>query len=188
MHLNIPREQAQNFQDAYFRAFPEIPKWHTDIKIKLVTTRQITTPLGRRCFFPGRPTDNDTIKSAIAYGPQSTIGDILNLGFYRVWKLFDSWQNPKNPIQILTQVHDSILIQYDPKDEALLVPLVRDALQVPITINNQLCKIGVDVQVGWNWGKYKKDNTFGLKDWDGHDDRTAPTESSILDRRLSELH
>lgn len=188
MHLNIPREQAQNFQDAYFRAFPEIPKWHTDIKIKLVTTRQITTPLGRRCFFPGRPTDNDTIKSAIAYGPQSTIGDILNLGFYRVWKLFDSWQNPSNPIQILTQVHDSILIQYDPKDEALLVPLVRDALQVPITINNQLCKIGVDVQVGWNWGKYKKDNIFGLKDWDGHDDRQAPAESSILDRRLSELH
>lgn len=188
MHLNIPREQAQSFQDAYFRAFPEIPKWHTDIKIQLVTTRQISTPLGRRCFFPGRPTDNDTIKSAIAYGPQSTIGDILNLGFYKVWKELDSWNGKEKPLEILTQVHDSILIQYDPKDESWLIPLVRDTLQVPITINNQLCKIGVDVQVGWNWGKYKKDNVFGLKDWDGQDDRCAPPESSILDRKLSELH
>lgn len=188
MHLNIPKEQAQNFQDAYFQAFPEIPKWHNDIKVKLVTTRQISTPLGRRCFFPGRPTDNDTIKSAIAYGPQSTIGDILNLGFYKVWKTFDSVFGKDRPLEILTQVHDSILIQYDEKDEHWLLPLVQNTLQVPITINNQLCKIGVDIQIGWNWGKHKKDNTYGLKDWDGKDDRTAPQESSILDRRLSELH
>ena len=188
MHLNIPKEQAQNFQDAYFKAFPEIPRWHTDIKIKLVTTRSISTPLGRKCFFPGRPTDNDTIKSAIAYAPQSTIGDILNLGFYKVWKEFDTWRDSKLPIEILTQVHDSILIQYDPAFESWLLPLIQETLQVPITINGQLCKIAVDIQTGWNWGKWKKDNTFGLKDWDGKDERVTPPESSILDRAVCELY
>lgn len=188
MHLNIPKEQAQTFQDAYFRAFPEIPRWHTDIKIQLTTTRQITTPLGRRCFFPGRPTDNDTIKSAIAYAPQSTIGDILNLGFYRVWKELDSVWNSNLPLEILTQVHDSILIQYDEKDEEWLLPLVQEKLQVPITINGEVCKIGVDIQTGWNWGKYKEDNIFGLKDWDQKDERVAPSESSILDRAICELY
>lgn len=188
MHLNIPREQAQTFQDAYFKAFPEIPKWHTDIKIKLATTRMITTPLGRRCFFPGRPTDNDTIKSAIAYGPQSTIGDVLNLGFYNVWQKYDKIFDPNNPMEILTQVHDSILIQYDPKDEDWLLPLIQKEMQVPIEINGEVCEIGVDIQCGWNWGKEKKDNVYGLKDWNGKDDRAPPPETSLLDRRPSEIY
>lgn len=200
MHLNIPVSQAKEFQDAYFKAFPEIPKWHNSVRVALATTRSIVTPLGRRCFFPGRPWDNDTIKSAIAYGPQGTIGDLLNLGFYNVWRKFDKGMvGPSAPIEILTQVHDSILFQYDEKNEHWLLPLIQKQLQVETPINGEVCKIGVDIQVGWNWGKYltKKDpstgalvevNPYGLKDWNGKDGRQAPAELPLMDRRVCEVH
>lgn len=182
-HLNIPTAQAREFQDAYFAAFPEIPKWHNAVRVALATTRSIVTPLGRRCFFPGRPWDSDTIKSAIAYGPQGTIGDVLNLGFYNVWRKYDQLNGgAAAPIQILTQVHDSILFQYDAKDEPWLLPLIKDNLKVTVEINKQPCSIEVDIQVGWNWGKYieKRDadgtvrviNPLGLKDWKGSDERS----------------
>lgn len=194
MHLKIPQTQAQDFQDGYFRAFPELRKWHNVVRISLSTTRSITTPLGRVCQFPGRPWDNDTIKSAIAYAPQSTIGDILNLGFWKVWNKFDKIHNPDLPLELLTQVHDSILIQYDPKDESWLLPAVAEELAVPFDINGEECVVGVDVQVGWNWGKYleKKDpdgnvvveNVYGLRDYKGYDERKQPPKTSILDRRI----
>jgi len=188
MHLNIPLEQAQAFQDGYFKAFKEIRAWQQSVKVALATTRSIVTPLGRRCFFPGRPWDNDTIKSAIAYAPQSSIGDVLNLGFYKVWRKYDKLFDPSNPIEILTQVHDSILFQYDPAIEAEIVPLIQKELKVPVEISGEVCEIEVDAQVGWNWGKYSSKNTFGLKDWAGSDDRLPPQELSILDRELHFLH
>lgn len=194
MHLKIPQTQAKDFQDGYFRAFPELRKWHNAVRVSLSTTRAISTPLGRVCHFPGRPWDNDTIKSAIAYAPQSTIGDILNLGFYKVWTKFDKMFSPDRPLELLTQVHDSILIQYNAKDEAWLLPAVAEELKVPLDINGQSCVVGVDIQTGWNWGKFieKKDsagnvvveNEHGLRDYKGYDDRKPPAKTSILDRRV----
>jgi DNA polymerase I-like protein with 3'-5' exonuclease and polymerase domains len=184
MHLKIPAEQARIFQNGYLGAFSELNKWHNSVKMRLVNGRTITTSLGRRCQFLGRPWDNETIKSAIAYEPQSTIGDLLNEGLYRVWKQFDLCWGTSGRLELVSQVHDSILFQYAPEDESSLLPLVRDTLQVVIPINGEDCKIGVDIQVGWNWSKHSPANPFGLKDWNGSDDRTAPAETSLLDRRL----
>ena len=194
MHLKIPLPQAKDFQDDYFRAFPELRKWHNDVRVSLSTTRSISTPLGRTCHFTGRPWDSDTIKSAIAYAPQSTIGDLLNLGFYKVWTMYDKIHSPDNPLELLTQVHDSILIQYREEDESWLLKAVADALTVPVDINGKECVIGVDVQTGWNWGKQieKRDpagnvvveNVHGLRDYKGYEDRKPPPKTSILDRRI----
>jgi DNA polymerase-1 len=184
MHLKIPGAQAQAFQTAYFKAFPELLKWHNSVRIALATTRKIVTPLGRVCHFPGRPWDNDTIKSAIAYAPQSSIGDILNLGFFKVWKKYDKINDPAGPLEIITQVHDSILIQYRAEDESWLLPLVAKELSVPVTINGQVRVIAVDTQCGWNWGKYSNANLWGLKDYVGKDERQPPKALSFLDRRV----
>jgi len=188
MHLKIPPAQAREFQSGYFGAFPEINAWHNAVKVKLVNGRTITTSLGRRCQFLGRPWDNETIKSAIAYEPQSTIGDLLNEGLFRVWKTYDKVWDKANPIELVSQVHDSILFQYDPRDESWLLPEIQKLLQVVIPINGEDCKIGVDIQAGWNWGKFSTSNPFGLKDWNGTDDRLAPKKSSILDRGVHTIH
>jgi len=208
MHLKIPLINAKDFQGRYFAAFPGILKWHNKIRMDLANGKPITTPLGRRCHFPGRAWDNDTIKSAVAYVPQSSIGDILNLGFYKIWLKYDKCNVGSHfiheghfvpAIELLTQVHDSVLFQYDPAYEHIIIPLLQRELQIPITINNEECLIGVDAQIGWNWGKVivttdsngvkVVENEFGLRDYSTSkaDDRRYQ-EPSFLDRRFNPAH
>src|SRR5690606_41943322 len=63
----------------------------------------ISTLLGRRRFFFGRHTDDETIRAAIAYEPQSLTADEIDAGIIRIWRA--------NRVQVLLQVHDSLLIQ-----------------------------------------------------------------------------
>lgn len=193
MHLKIPVKVAQEFLDRYFgpKGFPGIKTWQLKTQQRLAATRRLDTPLGRVRYFTGRPTDSTTIKEAIAYVPQSTIGDLLNLGLYRVWLELEL----TGEVQLLGQVHDSILLQFDPRkhDEAELVARVQKLLTVPLTINGTEWIIGTDAQTGWNWGKVKeKDgkviNPYGLREWDGSDSRSAPPKASQLDRRVSEIY
>ena len=52
---------------------------------ELQATGNLITPFGRRRQFWGRLDDEHYARKAIAYLPQSTIGDLLNKGLYRVW-------------------------------------------------------------------------------------------------------
>jgi DNA polymerase-1 len=163
INLKIPMGVAEAFAARYYREFPEIKEWHNWIKTELASTRRITTPFGRSCHFPGRHWDNDTIKSAIAYSPQSTIGDLLNLGFYRVWKKYDRIFDSSRHVEFLLQVHDAVVFQYPTELEMEIVPRVLKDLIVPIEINGRECVIGADAMVGFNWGKAdESNNPYGL--------------------------
>jgi DNA polymerase-1 len=192
IHLKVSLAVAERFQAAYFKAFPGIRRWHNSIQQQLAVKRYIDTPLGRRCHFPGRPSDSSVIKSAIAYSPQSTIGDVLNYGLYKVWQAYDYLGT--NEIQLLLQVHDAIVFQYDPAQEAEIIPRVQRMLATPILINGDVAEIKSDAQVGWNWGKVKTSdegattNGYGLVDYKGADARVAPQEVSPLDRRVCDIH
>ena len=167
LELKIPLNLAEHFMRDYFQEFPEIRQYHNWVRMKLVRDRFMETPLGRRCHFPGRPWDNETIKAAVAYVPQSTIGDILNLGLLKVFRLWDEFYG--GPIQILLQVHDAIVFQYPEEwPTGKLEELARD-LVVPFRHNGELCRIGADVAAGFNWGKVLYDeqgaivaNPYGL--------------------------
>lgn len=186
MHLKIERKVAEDFQSRYFREFAGIRSWHFTTMQRLAATRQITTAMGRNRYFPGRPTDSTTIKEAIAYEPQSVIGDYLNYGLYLVWKHFDL----TGRIELLTQVHDSILFQFDPsvEDEATLISEIQQLMAVEIIIKDQPVVIRTDAVSGWNWGKARKDNPYGLADWRGSDDRSAPQEVEEPTRLMAILN
>jgi DNA polymerase-1 len=189
IHLKIERKVAEDFQTRYFKEFPGIRRWHTRVMQTLASTRTLTTALGRKRFFPGRPTDSSVIKEAIAYEPQSVIGDYLNYGLYLVWRELEL----SGRVELLAQVHDSILLQFDPaiEDEAQLIADVQRLLAVEITINDKPVVIKSDAVSGWNWGKRRAnkdgsvENHYGLSDWTGSDSRTPPPERSPLDRRVS---
>lgn len=175
-HLHTDVKVLEEFQDRYFSAFPGIPRWHQDVATELQTTGKLTTPIGRTRYFLSRLHSDDTLKEGIAFLPQSTIGEILNEGMYRVWKKFD----PKE-VELLAQVHDAILIQYpDEGDEyeTQILKKVMETIQVPLTINGRTLIIPANVEgTGWNWRKYKKNkdgtitNPEGLKEYTGHEER-----------------
>lgn len=128
-------------------AFPAIARWWQWTAEQLQTTHQLTTPFGRRRHFFGRPGDDTTLREAIAYLPQSTTADRMNLGMWRVWKYMPQ-------VQLLAQTYDSITFQFDETekvDELIgrMLELIRVELRSP---SGRLYVVPGEAKIGWNWG------------------------------------
>ncbi len=188
-HLKIAFAVAKAFGERYLGAFKGIPLWHDRVARFLAEHKYIMTAVGRRIYFFDRTNTDDTIKDAVAADPQSTIGDILNRGMWRVWRA--------NQVQLLLQVHDCIVFQFDdnPEAERRAVTHVMAALDTTLTVDGRSIRIGAEALTGWNWRKrsVEKDGTIvnpsGLMKWSPNvpDTRKAP-EYSALHRRVSTVN
>ena len=173
----LPMAQVLDFQKKYYSGFPTIPLWHDWVANQLKTMGYITTLMGRRRYFFGRHDDKNNIRAAVAFEPQSVTGDILNEGLINLFR--------SGLVQILAQVHDSILFQYPIEQEDEIIPQCIDAMTIPIILEKgREFIVPVEAKIGWNWGDRKHnydtgkiDNEYGLKNWDASqsDDRTAPS-------------
>lgn len=177
-HSKIPVPLVTQFHNNYFTAFPCLPTWHTNVAQTLELTSHITTLFGRRRFFFGRPKEAATRREAVAYAPQSMTADEINMGILNLWRA--------NRIQLLVQVHDSILFQYPEEQEDEIIPWALEALKTWLTLKrDRRFVVPTEAQVGWNWGYYGKDNPDGLQKWKGGDSRVRQeTESKLSFRGL----
>lgn len=141
-------------------AFPGIRKWHTTVARTLETEQQLTTPFGMTRTFWNNASSSDTVREAIAFVPQSTVGTVLNIGMYRVWKELDN-----KGIQILANVHDAILGQVSEDNADELMKQVTDLMSFDIPVNDKIMRIGVSAEIGMNWGHASDTNPNGLKGW-----------------------
>lgn len=164
-HTKLDAKLIEAFQTKYFHAFPAHQRWHQAVAARLYTDGNLTTLTGRKRWFFGRRDDDTTIREAIAYDPQGSVGDILNRGMLQVWRL--------NICQLLLQIHDAILVQYPEQDEGRIVPVLCNAIKVPIQLNNgRTLLIPSEAKTGFNWGEFDpKTNPDGLKKWSGTDER-----------------
>lgn len=189
-HLKVEERIIADFQASYFGAFPGIPKWHRWTAHQLGLNQCLTTPVGRRRHFFGRPGDDATLREAIAHSPQSVVGDLLNTALWRVWKFL-------REVELLAQVHDSIVFQFKEGREEEVLPLAMELCSIPITVANangetKTIIIPSDCKIGWNWADDKIktsrgetiSNPFGLIKWKPgiKDGRARP---SGLDRVIS---
>lgn len=191
--LNVPVELMLRFQNEYFRAFPGIPEYHDWIIYTLQTSRTLVNPFGRKRIFFGRPSDDSTLREAIAHMPQSSIGDLMNLGMWKVWHKFG-----RGSFDLLAQVHDAILIQYPEHREDQIIPALLAEIPHPLKARDRQVIIPCTADVGWNWSKHdpKKKlwadtNPDGLMEYSGHDKRkrteTGSATNQLLDFRLSDI-
>jgi DNA polymerase-1 len=179
-HTKLDAKLIAEFQQKYFTAFPAHQRWHSAVASELLQYGNLTTITGRRRWFFGRRNDDTTVREAIAYGPQGAVGDILNHGMLRVWRL--------NICQLLLQIHDAILVQYPEEREAEILPVLIETIKVPIELaNGRTLIIPSEAQTGWNWGKHDKNNVDGLKKWAGNDTRTR-TDHAATSRLDHILH
>lgn len=144
--LELPGVTERNGLVRVQGAFPGIRDWHNAVRDQLQTEGVLTTPLGRRRQFWGRLRDDATLREAIAFVPQSLIGDILNIGVYRFWKTLD----PEHAL-FMGQVHDAILgqVREDKLDE--VIPMVEEAMTVPVPIGGRTMVIPIEHSHGRNW-------------------------------------
>ncbi|MBX4188424.1 MAG: hypothetical protein KW793_04845, partial [Candidatus Doudnabacteria bacterium] len=180
-HTKLDQKLIAQFQDRYFAAFPAHRQWHARVAQELYLNGNLTTLTGRRRWFFGRRNDDATIREAIAFDPQGSVGDILNRGMLAVWRL--------NRIQLLLQIHDAILVQYPAEQETEIIPLLLETIKHPIQLkHDRTLIIPSEAQIGWNWGKYdEQQNPDGLSKWSPSKPdarrRTRPAKAaSLMDR------
>ena len=174
-HTKVDVSLITDFQGRYFRGFPCIPAWHQSVEAELKQTGRLTTLFGRQRHFFGRPEEASTLRKAVAYEPQSMTADEIDTGIIQLWRFANA--NPKLGIQLLMQVHDSILFQYPEHLEDEVIPAAKEALRTTLELKNgRKFTVPVDAQVGWNWGKAKASNPGGLVKWlpSRPDTRTRP--------------
>lgn len=158
--LKVEIKIIEDFQRKYFRTFPNLHKWQVWVAQQVQTLRQLVTPFGRVRNFWDNPRDDATIRAAIAFVPQSTVGDLTSRG------LLALHQNLPD-VQVLNNIHDAAFgqIPIHMKDE--LLPRIIETLTYPLQVkdiwgNIREMTIPWESQVGMNWGKKKKDNPDGL--------------------------
>jgi DNA polymerase I-like protein with 3'-5' exonuclease and polymerase domains len=178
--LKVPLEIMEFFRERYLEAFPAFPRWWQWIAQEIQTTNKLTTPFGRERTFFGRTDDDTTLREAIAYVPQSSTADRLNLGLWRIWKYMGS------QIELLGQVHDAVYFQVSEKES--LGAIIQNALRLLETPlyhhdsagNTRSLVVPGEAKWGWNWKNMSPENPDGLAKWKGKVDRER---TRLLDRR-----
>jgi DNA polymerase I-like protein with 3'-5' exonuclease and polymerase domains len=163
-HAKVPVAEVKTFQQNYFSALPCIPQYHKYVRQEIKDRASLTTLFNRRRFFFGRHTDESTIREAVAYSPQSMTAEEINIGLLNLYRA--------NKVQLLVQVHDSVLFQYPEELEDIIVPWALKILRVPLILKrDREFIVPTEAKVGWNWGDKSIENPDGLIKYKGHDDR-----------------
>ena len=164
-HTHIPQKMIEKFQHDYFGAFPCLPRLHRWVAQELQTKQQITSFCGRTRHFFGRPTDDTTLREAVANMGQSPTADRTSLVMWRIWKHC-------RKAQLLHEVYDAVYCQTRESDEQEVVEQIKSLARVELTHNGRKFLVPVEVKTGWNWGNYEaKSNPNGLKKFNGVDTR-----------------
>lgn len=163
MIAHIPMKQAYKAQENYFGTFSGIHRWQLDIGATIKEHLPLINALGREITLFGRPWDEHTIKQGLAFIPQSSVADILDLGMWRVWRYQDPTGGERNDVELLAQVHDAVLLQF--RDSQVLHE-TRRLMQIPIPVTargeTRIMQIEAEVAIGYNWGKQSPENPRGM--------------------------
>lgn len=172
---------VREFQPIYMARFPAHARWHEWTDNELRRKGHLITLRGRKRWFFGRRDDNATLREGLAYMAQSSLADYLDRGLLRVWRA--------RSCQLLMQIHDAILVQFDERKEDDVIQLVREQLEFPLGLKGgRMFTIPYGVKTGWNWGAYDDEhperNPDGLKTYHPGDKRKRTPTPSFLDRHF----
>jgi DNA polymerase-1 len=175
-HTKIDQHIIAEFQNSYFGAFPEVKRRIEWVENEIVQKGYLTTLFGRRRFFLKRRGDNKTLNEGCAFDPQSMTADEINQAIRNIFRLKRLFPE----LQILLQVHDSLLLQYPESLEDEIIPHIRKAFEAPLLLRaNRAFFVPCEFQVGWNWGYREQNkktgevtNPNGMAKYKGHDNRS----------------
>jgi len=141
--LGMTMKEAEWFQSRWFSMHPGIKTWHAEVENSLLTTRSVRNKFGFRRFYFDRL--DGLLPQALAWIPQSTVALVINTGLVRI-------SESKTELELLLQVHDSLVGQFPSQHEARLLPILRDCLTVTIPYDDPLI-IGTSLDLSRkSWG------------------------------------
>jgi len=150
--LAIPRTEAADIIDAYFREYPAIREFMDDTVARARENGYVETLTGRRRSFPDLQSANQNLRSnaeraAINTPIQGTAADMIKIAMIRI----DAHLCEKAArTRMILQVHDELVFDLCEEEKATLVPeilqIMRDALVLPNAV-----PIEVEAGTGAHW-------------------------------------
>jgi DNA polymerase-1 len=169
--LGITVLEAETFINKWFGAHPKIKEWHQRIYHEMMVNKRIENAFGYgKTFFDAR--DKPTaLSEALAWIPQSTVGNIINF----VWAKLEQLDQSK--INVMMQVHDSLVFQIRHDCLPEIAPQVQQAFASVVVPYKDPLVISSTLGLGYNCGEVD-DVT-----WDGW--VIDPSSGLVTDRRLA---
>jgi DNA polymerase I-like protein with 3'-5' exonuclease and polymerase domains len=127
--MGISTAEAEEFQSTWFRLHPGIRDWHTRVEMSLQTTRSVENKFNYRRLYFDRI--DGLLPQALAWIPQSTVACVTNRALVQV-----SEKMPE--VQLLLQVHDSLVGQYPTERESEILPRLKQVIQIPVPYDDPL--------------------------------------------------
>ena len=155
LETGLEEKDAKRIADAYFQvAYPGIPVWRESVRGQLRKDRTLSNCFGRKRRFLGAWGD-DLFREAYSFIPQSTVVDVVNRGMIGIY-IDDSPLFA--PLEVLAQVHDSLLIQYPAsgsmQDAALVAQRIAfNYLSPTLRYSGREFSIRTDMKIGISWGR-----------------------------------
>lgn len=161
MIAQIPLAQARAAYENYMSEFDNIPAWQEWVRGEVHERKALVNPFGRSITLTGRPWDKHTWRQGLAFLPQSALADLDDLAMWRVW-----YELEEQEVQLLAQVHDALLHQF-PKGRLDLEREVLKRMLIPVPVTDykgktRIMTIGVESEVGSNWGHQSDANPRGI--------------------------
>lgn len=147
LRFELPEREARQIHDAYHSKYTGIKRYHEWVVAQLRLNRTLTNLLGRRRVFLDRWGDS-LFKEAYAFIPQSTVADKINRGLLYLWENQELFK----PVELLNQVHDSIVFQIPEsiglKAHAHILFHIKKKLEEPLIGKPETFVIPAEVKVG----------------------------------------
>jgi DNA polymerase-1 len=150
--LAIPRTEAAEIIDAYFREYPAIKEYMDRTIAESREKGYAETVSGRRRHYPDLSSGNAGLRqnaerAAINMPIQGTSADMIKLAMIKIDALLR-----KKPYQtkMLLQVHDELVFDLHPDEEAELVPIILHIMESALPLPHDV-PILVEKGTGKNW-------------------------------------
>ncbi len=155
--IRITKQEARKILDNLFMLRPKLAEvYWKETRDALAYNRTLTNAWGFKRTFFGRWGD-DLVRDAYSWKPQSTVGILGCMAWVAVSRVLVPFRS-----QVLLNVHDSLVVQCPIGLVQDVAEAMRDAMTIPITIKGKTFTLRTDTEVGYNWGKRKKDKKTGV--------------------------
>ena len=152
--LDIPREEAQAYIDAYLARFPHVQDFIARTVEQAERDGFVRTLLGRRRPIPELRASNRQTRSlgerlAVNTIMQGTAADVIKVAMVRIARRL---RDEGRAARLVLQVHDELLLEAPEKEVAAVRNLVREEMTGAYTLDPPLV---VDVGAGEDWNAAK---------------------------------
>jgi DNA polymerase-1 len=150
--LAIPRTEAANVIDAYFREYPAIREFMDRTVNEAREAGYVETISGRRRYFPDLNSGNQNLRgnaerSAINTPIQGTAADMIKLAMIRIADLL---REKPYQTKMLLQVHDELVFDLALDEQEELVPKILTIMKTALPLPHGV-PIEVAAGTGPNW-------------------------------------